>query len=150
MTIMMGVRTIGFTGTREGLTPIQGDILYGYMHALDAPKQVFSFHHGCCVGADAQAHAFARRLGWWVFIHPPKDPKYQAMLTGEFRRMPEEHYMLRNVNILNAVELLIACPKGPEAKRSGTWATVRYAREKMGSRLKYVVIWPDGLITSGD
>jgi hypothetical protein len=43
-----------------------------------------------------------------------------------------------------AAAMLAACPKGPEERRSGTWATVRYAR-KTGKPV--VIFWPDGTVT---
>ena len=43
--------------------------------------------------------------------------------------------------LVDACEVLLATPKGPEKLRSGTWATVRYAR-KVGKRI--VIIEPDG------
>ena len=41
-------------------------------------------------------------------------------------------------------DMLVACPKGPEEVRSGTWSTVRFAR-KRGKRI--VIIMPDGTVT---
>jgi hypothetical protein len=51
----------------------------------------------------------------------------------------------RNHDIVDETELLIACPgELAEAVRSGTWATVRYAR-KLGRPI--VIFWPDGSVT---
>lgn len=50
----------------------------------------------------------------------------------------------RNHRIVDACDVLIACPKdAQEQLRSGTWATVRYAR-KQGKRV--IVITPDGTV----
>jgi hypothetical protein len=86
------------------------------------------FHHGDCVGADAQAHLIANPYTT-VIIHPPLadrlragcDPSYGSILTPK-------PYLERNHDIVDACDLLIAAPVGPEIQRSGTWATVRYAR----------------------
>jgi outer membrane protein insertion porin family len=50
----------------------------------------------------------------------------------------------RNRAIVDSCDVLIACPKGPEEQRSGTWATVRYARKQ---KKRIVIIWPDGEVT---
>lgn len=84
------------------------------------------FHHGDCVGADAEAHAIAVDLGIPVVIHPPLDPKARAGCQSQYIR--ERHpYVERNHHIVQETDYLIAAPKGPEVTRSGTWATVRYA-----------------------
>lgn len=115
----------------------------------DAVRSVFSrvgvneFHHGDCVGADAEAHEIAgdfllpvRRV-----IHPPTDPKFRAFCDGE-EVLPEKDYLERNRDIVDWVQLMVACPgENDEVLRSGTWATIRYA-EKVGREL--FVIFPDG------
>jgi predicted Rossmann fold nucleotide-binding protein DprA/Smf involved in DNA uptake len=45
---------------------------------------------------------------------------------------------------VNETGVLVAMPDGPEELRSGTWATVRYAR-KQGKDGR--IIYPDGLVT---
>ena len=43
---------------------------------------------------------------------------------------PQQEYLNRNHNIVDASEILIACPaQTEEVIRSGTWATIRYARK---------------------
>lgn len=54
-------------------------------------------------------------------------------------------YLARNCVIVDEADILLACPKGPEEQRSGTWATVRYAR-KQNKRI--VIVYPDGTITT--
>jgi hypothetical protein len=51
--------------------------------------------------------------------------------------------LVRNRSVVEAAfgGLLIACPKGPEVWRSGTWATIRYARRRGCVPL---IFWPDG------
>ena len=54
-------------------------------------------------------------------------------------------YLERNRAIVDACDILIACPKGmQEEQRSGTWATVRYARRR---DRPIVIVWPDGTVT---
>lgn len=51
-------------------------------------------------------------------------------------------YLWRNHQIVDATSALIAAPFGFEEElRSGTWATVRYAR-KLGRPVRF--FWPDG------
>jgi hypothetical protein len=41
--------------------------------------------------------------------------------------LPEREYLQRNRDIVDATDVLLAAPDGPERVRSGTWSTVRYA-----------------------
>jgi predicted Rossmann fold nucleotide-binding protein DprA/Smf involved in DNA uptake len=51
----------------------------------------------------------------------------------------------RNRDIVDAAAVLIAAPKEmTETLRSGTWATVRYAR-KQGKQVW--IVWPDGTVS---
>ena len=91
-----------------------------YLHGM--------FHHGDCIGADIEANGIARSLNYGVEIHPPIDSRYRAWCSSMcvHSRKP---YLERNHDIVDVSHLLIACPAGPEILRSGTWATVRYARK---------------------
>ena len=90
------------------------------------------FHHGGARGADKQALAVARRLGWVGREHTPRGNTSEWLLA-------------RNRRIVASVDELVACPRGfTEELRSGTWATVRYARE---AGIPRTIIWPDGTTT---
>ena len=134
---------VGFTGTSRGMTAAQRaqvrDVLARY-RASGATH----FHHGDCVGADAEAHTIAKGLGFYVVLHPPSDPKARAYATGDEAR-PLAPYLIRNRAIVLATQCLVATPSGEtEERRSGTWATVRYAR-KEGRQV--TLIFPDGRST---
>lgn len=142
--------TVGFTGTRTGCTPAQLEslarVLAEWLTEPDA-----AFHHGCCVGADAQAVKLVRRLANMTRVvgHPGDWPAFQdrdaIASSNDMRRcLPN---LERNRNIVDACDPLIACPAGPEEVRSGTWSTVRYAR-KRGKRV--IIVWPDGEVTKED
>ncbi len=134
---------IGFTGTREGMTNHQIASLYFTLIMLKG--EPLTFHHGDCVGADAEAHKVVQHQGISVIIHPPIDSSRRAFCEDGYL-WQKKPYMERNRDIVCFTKMLIACPKLSEKdshRRSGTWATIRYAR-KLGRRL--VIIWPDGTL----
>ena len=58
-------RRIGFTGTREGMTGYQSAALCELLcDRLTNPRflGVWWLHHGCCQGADAEAHSHVDRF----------------------------------------------------------------------------------------
>jgi|SRR3970040_153346 len=115
---------VGFTGTRKGLSSIQLTQLVKLIRELDTTE----LHHGDCFGADVDAHQVASMLGIKRIIHPPSDPKLRAFCNSGII-LPEKPYIERNHDIVDATEVLIAGPEVQvESIRSGTWATVRYAR----------------------
>lgn len=123
---------LGFTGTREGMRYFQLKEFKSVMK--DFCKRNLTtdkfFHHGDCVGADAQAHKVAMDLGFTVIIHPPTDTKFRAYSVGD-SILPPEDYLARNRAIVDASHLVIGAPKSSaEELRSGTWMTIRYARDK--------------------
>jgi hypothetical protein len=78
----------------------------------------------------------AQSLGIRVVVHPPEiDAKraFVALSRGTAQRHADDirvprPYLKRNHDIVSACELLIATPKGHrEQRRSGTWATIRFA-----------------------
>lgn len=94
-------------------------------------------HHGDCVGVDADANLVAIEAGCRVVIHPPVELKHRAFCGDEARRagvrcltLEPLPYLVRNHAIVDATDLLVAFPAGPEQLRSGTWSTVRYARKQ--------------------
>lgn len=124
---------VGFTGTRQGLTQPQRNelavALSDLLRVADTNNLPHEFHHGDCIGADYEAHYLARKLGWTIVVHPPENTKYEAWCIADQRR-PSFPFLTRNHNIVRATDLLIACPRSNvEELRSGTWATIRYARE---------------------
>lgn len=137
---------IGFTGTQDGVTVAQHDLLITVISEL---TEMTEAHHGECVGADYTFHSAVSLIHPDVEIngHPPENDKKRAVYIDlpdvDVRHDPEP-YLVRNHNIVDATELLIACPKGPEVLRSGTWATIRYAR-KTGKPV--AILWGDGKYT---
>lgn len=136
------VERVGFTGTRAGMTDAQRHCVYHLLQEI-RPKQA---HHGDCVGADANFHDLVRETTYntWIVGHPPILTKNRAYCQVDEERPPGEYHE-RDKNIVHETQLLIACPKGvKEERRSGTWTTVRFAREA-DKTIK--IVWPDGSIT---
>ena len=128
----------GFTGTRISLRKEQHEKLLYYMK-LFRPEYL---HHGCCVGADQSAHRIGVNLGCKLWGHPGDTHREDLFPKEEFFTLEENRpYLERNSAIVAAVDILIACPRGEEELRSGTWSTVRRARTK-GIPILY--IRPDG------
>lgn len=154
---------IGFTGSRRGLTEPQRNTLLNFLamqheemrRSVQAAGLDFKavLHHGDCVGADAQAHRVAYLTGWQMALHPGVNQEGESPNrawcadNGPPDAVCESHeplpYGERNLHIIGAGTMLIACPDGPEKLRSGTWSTVR-AAIKMGRPV--IVIPPDGEI----
>ena len=136
---------IGFTGTRRGLSPTQHNRLAEYLKSCTPIEEA---HHGSCIGADEAFHHIiaSNHPGTLLYIHPPRSREYIADLTGNYKH-PPLGYIARNHNIVDATDLLVACPSDVESVRSGTWATVRYARSL---KRPHILVWPDGNLVSKD
>lgn len=121
---------VGFTGTQRGMTPGQRDRFRAtLLELVDAPGP-HEFHHGDCIGADAQGAEIARELGFKLVAHPPTNDYKRAFVKSDASWTPKP-YLARNHEIVDAVELMIATPgEHTEQLRSGTWATIRYARRQ--------------------
>jgi len=118
---------IGFTGTQEGMSQHQKEQFVLKMLELSPTE----FHHGDCIGADDEAHDIVREFfpNVKIIIHPPIADSKRAYKRGDEYKLPES-YLVRNHNMVDAVEYLIGTPKqNAEILRSGTWATIRYARK---------------------
>jgi hypothetical protein len=133
---------VGFTGTRDGMTRAQIVALNGWWEMLSVEE----FHHGGCVGADADAVACALNFTRARITAHPGDiqnlTSWKAVEDSDVA-LPAKPCLERNRDIVDAADVLVACPKGEEEQRSGTWATVRYARRR-GKRI--IRIAPDGVV----
>jgi len=134
---------VGITATRHGLTDAQRLTLGTALADAwlkDEGSIAHRFHHGDCVGGDVEGAQIARRQGYRVVAHPPINPRLRAYWPSD-EVLPERDYHARNRAIVDASWLVIGCPDGPERDRSGTWSTIRYARQ---TSARVVVIMPDG------
>lgn len=135
---------VGFTGTRFGCTPAQGGSLARWFR----DNTVTEFHFGVCTGADMEAtwHCRHHHTAADLQAHPPVDKKHldmRGIAIADFIH-PAKDYLVRNKDIVNATDVLVACPKGPDDGRGGTWHTIRYARRM---KRHIFIIWPDGAVT---
>lgn len=139
-------KAIGFTGTQRGMTiPQMRKVEQILEHARG--KGYGLFHHGDCVGADAQAHDLAVIHGYAIVIHPPTNSSKRAFKHRDSRMPvavePKKDYLARNHDIVDDSDFMIATPgEEKEQLRSGTWATIRYARK----RGPVTIIGPNGTI----
>lgn len=132
----------GFTGTQRGMTYQQRQQLLVLLRdrRWTVPSALW-FHHGDCVGADAEAAALAASLGFKIWMHPPTNPAKRAFTTADREEAPML-YLDRNHAIVDVATEVFATPGEYEMQqRSGTWATIRYARKVEKSVL---IIYPDG------
>jgi hypothetical protein len=124
---------IGFTGTQQGMTAKQRESLANLLRHYYDTNGAREFHHGDCIGADAEAHEVAVAIGYRIVIHPPTNPYKRAFKSGTVR--PAKTYLDRNHDIVDESDVMVATPKSTvEELRSGTWATIRYTR-KSGKHL---------------
>ncbi len=131
---------IGFTGTQQGMTDNQASKVSSYLRYLTKSASVEA-HHGDCIGADKNFHDLCLEFGIRTVIHPPTNQIKRAFCESDLVMLALP-YLERNHKIVESAERLIACPKEKfEVLRSGTWATVRFAR-KVGRIV--VIIYPDG------
>ncbi len=142
---------IGFTGTQKGMTNTQSEkveeLLLGVMKYESAMGHNIILHHGDCVGADEDVHMMARAMGTFdIAIHPPLNPSRRAHMKGDIT-FEEGGYLDRNKVIVQMSDILIAAPASEAVRRSGTWATIRYARTR---KVPITIVMPDGKVYTNE
>jgi hypothetical protein len=109
---MRYIQSVGFTGTRQGMSHEQKMQLRLLLRSILGGTK--TFNHGGAIGADRQAASLVK-----LFV-----PRVDAVCFPAGRDP-----LGRNRKIVAASQILIAAPAtDEEIIRSGTWATVRYAR----------------------
>ena len=138
--------TIGFTGTRNGMTDQQKHVVNQILHRLQPEWCV----HGDCIGADTDFHQICVLLRenspeqFKIRIRPCDITSMRAGNNDYDDEMPVKKPLVRNRDIVTDADLQIGTPSScKEILRSGTWATLRQAR-KTGKPL--VIVWPDGAV----
>lgn len=142
---------IGITGSRHGPTKEAASSLSKKLLELRWPhrSQValpITMHHGACVGVDSMVARLSRWMGFVVEAHPPSVDTLvcKHSLNASHKINDARPYLTRNRAIVKASSHLFALPNSmEEEQRSGTWATVRYAR---AHGIEITIIYPDGTI----
>jgi hypothetical protein len=136
---------IGFTGTRNGMTPQQKDAITRLEVFTTAVSEA---HHGDCPGSDADFHHFIREIDQGIrIIHPgfaashPDDTTLRAFCEGDYTSEPKS-FFARNRDIVDETDMLIATP-ATKKETGGTWYTINYSRKQKKHRL---IVYPDGSI----
>lgn len=132
-------RIIGFSGTSGIVTRRQMNGLEEHVGS----ERMHEFHHGLCEGADTYAHWTVRSIWPECFIvgHMPLSRSKMIHSPCDLY-MPPKKYLDRNRDIALVATELIALPgTEEEILRSGTWATVRYARKR---KIPIYLILPSG------
>jgi len=127
---------IGFTGTQKGMTDFQKKevatiLLFHKPFFIRGDKSKnFQAHHGDCIGADAEFEKLAKEYGFKTYAHPALDTGSKRAYCKSDVILPAKPALERNKDIVNKVNIMIATPKeNHEVLRSGTWATIRYAKK---------------------
>src|SRR5438034_5874789 len=127
--IMSEIIRIGFTGTRDGMTAVQMRAVHDYLvyvrRVSDSEDiERYEFHHGDCIGSDAQGHVIATVLRYWTVAHPPLNTRFRAWCKAGEIREPKD-YLARDWDIAQETGELIATPKdfSPRPRPGGTWTT---------------------------
>ncbi len=132
--------TVGFSGTREGMTGPQ----LNTFERMTREFQTFEceFRHGDCVGSDAQAHFIATSLKMRIVIHPPENESLRAFCKGAFSVLPPAKYLERNFAIVDKSDRFFATPNNfTYMHGSGTWSSIHMARAQF---IPMTIIFPDG------
>jgi hypothetical protein len=129
---------VGISGTQRGATEAQKRTLRAILGSPDVTGLV----HGGCHGVDEEADELYRQA------HGLPGRTVYPAIGGRGRYPDPDHLhaprppLERNRLIVRDAELMVIVPRqGREIRRSGTWATCRYAR---AAGVPTVIIYPDG------
>lgn len=134
---------IGFTGTQHGMTETQRQVVFDLLK-----HRTFYARHGGCIGADKHFDEIVRRIKgcYGVIVHPSTIVNKRAELTLDPVRdvlLGPKPPLVRNQDIVIESFVMLATPKEDRMQiRSGTWATIRYAREV---QKPMVIVMPNGM-----
>lgn len=127
--------SIGFTGTRDGLTKTQCTKIINFLNQYKDHK--ICVFHGDCIGADTDFHKLCEEfrsnnidVNFVITIVPPDNNSMRGFNNGDPTLKPKP-YLERNKDIVRNSDILIGCPRDlkKEELRSGTWSTIRFARK---------------------
>lgn len=135
------ILSVGFTGTRHGMTKPQSLKVFSALH--NGVSVYSDAHHGCCMGGDAEFHEMCLILGIPIKGHPPSLDRFRdKSLYGFIDLATPNDYHTRDRHIVRSSDFLISAPLTRDpVPHSGTWYTTNYARKK---RKPVVMVYPSG------
>lgn len=138
---MNKIKIAGMTGTRNGLSKAQRSLCID----LIEEGEFTEWHHGDCIGADAETHDIAFDFNLKIIIHPPIKDDVRAHKNGTAIRRAT-NYFARNRNIVNESEILFGFPPTEEPQsKGGTWYTINYGISQ-GKPVVYIT--PSGKVVT--
>lgn len=128
--------TVGFTGTQKGMSDSQKAQLRDTLERLEAKI----IHHGGCVGADTECDDIVCQMSHIArVVHPSDMPTKRGLWHAGAEVLDAKLPLERNKDIVDACDILLAAPaQRHEIQRSGTWATVRYAKR---TDKEVIILW---------
>lgn len=139
--------THAFTGSRQGPTEPQRRAFTAWLATAQPGRML----NGLAIGCDEWALLAAKDHGWELEGYPCNIGSqvstvavHMVVSHGKYHQsMPP---LDRNRLMVGMADRLLAMPAGMEEElRSGTWATIRYARK---GQKPITVFWPDGSVTT--
>ena len=154
--------TIGFIGTRDGMTEIQRHTVLGLVLSANSRYETkIRGAHGDLIGADVQFHGICAYVGAPIVIRPPIIDSWRAWLGteraiklgSEFEGWPEievihepDDPFCSRRRIIAVSDVMIAAPvSSAEAEKGVTWAGIRQARRTRPQKPVFIVS-PEGHI----
>lgn len=133
--------TIGFTGTRKGMNWTQWSVIFNLLKSI-RPRLA---RHGMCKGADEQFDKLCYMAGIETEGYPQDSlPQWRSKKCHCTKVHPAKSPLERNKKIVQASDMMIAAPKTEDERgepRSGTWATIRYAKDR---KVRLWIVLPNG------
>jgi hypothetical protein len=143
-------KSVGFTGSRHGMTDSQKRIVYKLLRDWDLwnyGSEINKAHNGGCIGSDEEFEEICDELDIPSIRWPAnnvalkyvsqKEPKVSTIIYSS-RASLERNGLI----VLNS-HRLIATPRGSYNPRSGTWYTIHHAVE---ANKRVYLIQEDGLV----
>jgi hypothetical protein len=128
---------IGFTGTRDSIRILIKNLARQHVSVQGV--------HGGAEGADRQFHRLLKELNIPSECYPSNEEQWRWSVQNCVVCHAMQAPLTRNRVIVEVSNLMFATPRTfIEKQRSGTWATIRYAKK---TNNPLTVIWPDGSTT---
>ena len=124
--------TVGFTGTRSGMSDKQKLEVIEYLTDIVEFNKIDNVLHGGCIGADQDFHDMCVGVIREVYPGYSAKDKDSLVYRGTFKgadivHEPQTHFK-RNRDIVDRCDILIATPYN-DVRRGGTWYTIDYAKK---------------------